>query len=331
MPVTIPTPLGAAPRKRPNPIETLLLGLVGQAGSLGLQRLIAPGIAGARQEAIEAKKVETAKTVAELEAETQAAIEVKETEAYNAARLALGKVPSVEVEGVTVNRAAALQNALDVSFTLSRSGQGDSVINTIVKEALPPDSQDLLAEQEARIRIITAKSDQEANEFATQRLIEMGVLPDGAPVFPGASKALLALIESKEGKKINFFQEGLDFIIGRVGDSISGSSIIMVGGLAQANPFAGQESVSVDQAVAEWRNLLERFAPENVVEREFKRLDSAAARREITKGIAVETIVELIEAGGTDADIFSAFAGAFTKVETRVLINRAKRRIEFPR
>ena len=42
MPVTIPTPLGAPPRRRQDPFQQLLLGLVGQAGSLGLQRLIQP-------------------------------------------------------------------------------------------------------------------------------------------------------------------------------------------------------------------------------------------------------------------------------------------------
>ena len=339
MPVNIPSPLGSPGRKRPNPIETLLLGLAGQAGSLGLQRLISPGIAGAQEKARTDVRVEAAEkaaaNVAEIEAAAAKLKAQHRQEAFQRGREVLGNAAAIEVDGVKVDVATQLQAAFDFSFAASEAGEGDSSINLIMKELLPPGAGELLDEQETRLKILSTEDAKEADAFATAYLIRIDVLPDGAPITPGSSKTMLALIASKEGKKINWFQEGLDHITSRVGDSMSGSILISVGGQQQINPNPGGEAVTVEQATAEWRAILERYAPADVVEREMKRLNSAAAQREITKNMAVDAIIELLEAGGDETDIRTSFAGAFTPTVINVLIERARQNtremVPFPR
>ena len=341
MPVTIPSPISAPPQrqKRQNPIETLLLGLTGQAGSLGLQSLLSPGIAGAtesaRQGAVTAGATERAQSSADIAAGAEAAQAALRKEAHQRGRTILSRAESIEQDGVQIDIADKLVSAFDLAFFTKEAGQGDSIINSFIEATLPPDQTSILAEQKTRLDIVSAQDSQAADAAATKRLIEMGVVQDGTAVIPGSSNTLLRLIESKDAQeqreKVNFFQEGIDFITGRIGDPVSGSQFAIVNGQTVPNPNPSGGAVTVEQAIAEYKSMIEQFLTPEQSKSIIARLNSGAGQRAITVGAAVDGVVDLFKAGGDDSEVKASFAGVFTPVEVAQIITRARRRIDFPR
>jgi len=214
-------------------------------------------------------------------------------------------------------------NRARIAFDLKSAGVNDS----LVQELIPPDMKGQVDIQSARVTLRGLQSVEEADTFATAWLQRQGVLPEGVNLIPGAAKTLLTVSEARENDAIDWMQEGIDFIVGRVGDSLTGSMFsVNPDGTLSAGGGAGT-AVEVDQAISEWRSIVEQYAPEAVRERVLGQLDSGIFERRLRTGRAIELATSIFsESGSTPeaiSDVRSILGEEFTPSEVTNITNRA--------
>lgn len=212
--------------------------------------------------------------------------------------------------------------------------QAGGVDTSLIPDLLPPDAQAIVDLQEARARLRSTQDAREADTFATSWLQRQGIIPEGANLIPGASKTLLTVAESREGDVVDWMQEGIDFITGRVGESVSGSPFAVApdGSISLAT---GKDAVTVEQALSEWKAIVESYAPEGARERIIEQLDSGMFARRLNRDRAVLMASDILRnAGDTPQaliDIREILAEDYTPTEITDILSRARARAQRPR
>ena len=318
MPANIPSAIVTG-RQQPGAGETLLMGLaqqlLGGLAQAGVQRVLPQQITPAQQQdfALRDRQIDVLERdqLAEENAATQKA--TLRASAIAAGRTELGKIGG--------EHAPTLISLFDFSTNAAAAGVDASTIGSIIKPMLPPDAATALGLQESRLKIIDAKNAQDADRFATSELTKQGIIPAGVSIIPGAAKTLLSVMEGREGKKIDWQQEGIDFIAGRIGESAGGTGGMSVvdGQLATTPP------VTVEQATAEWREIIMRLAPEATRNNLLTQLDSSAFQRRLTVGLVKDEAAKIFMAGGTDELVRRNLAGSFTAEVIESIIRDARK------
>jgi hypothetical protein len=217
----------------------------------------------------------------------------------------------------------------EIALDLLVSGAPPQLINDL----LPPSTRDIVDLAAAEVALKGATDVAAADDFATGWLQQQGIIPEGAPLIPGAAKTLLTVAEARAEDAIDWVQEGIDFITGRIGD-LTGGSGITINAEGQIS-FGGGEPVDVSQAVGEWASFLERYAPAGVKERELARLGSGDFDRRLNMDRGVLLAADIIRTQGQSpeilADIREALGEDFTKSEINTIIAKARARAVAPR
>ena len=212
----------------------------------------------------------------------------------------------------------------EIAINLDSMGMDASTI----KETLPPSAQELLELEKLRLGVQGLEDQREADVFATNWLQRQGIVPQGVMMIPDAAQTLLKVTEAREGKKIDWLQEGLDYITSRVGDSSSGSSFpFTIGPDGNLLPVAS-EGVEVGQAVAEWKAIVDSYAPSNIRERLSEQVGSGLFRRKLENTRAVlfarDILANAEDRRAAEEEVRSILEENFTPTEIQGILKQAR-------
>lgn len=206
----------------------------------------------------------------------------KQQETISSARAILAADPQGEM----------LVRAFDSTAAMRAAGFDSTTINRILEPTMPVPERDRVAILEATTRIAQAQTEAEGDAFATEALAGMGLVPPGAPPLKGAAGILLSYREQQEGRKIDWQDVMVDFVSQRIGESSTGSgmNIIMPGGA----PPSGGGVISVEEAVAQGREMIRRLAPPEEADAILRRWDSNETQEMLTRSQGMDIVRDIL-------------------------------------
>lgn len=364
----IPSPIISGGRGSPqNPMVQILMGLVGQAGRQLLFNALQPE----QEPSLQERELETAKDFAFTQnLQTPGSPTQRQAVASGVgdARIPTSKVAPVleerraqslmesdqlqqqaQQDRVAQAMASAqerlrqvggeqgplLANILAISADAQTAGMDTSIIKDLIGPMLPPTAKEELDMQQTRLAIAGTENQTEADTFATQQLQRMGIVPEGTDLIPGAGQTLLRVHEIREQKKpqpTDWLQEGLDYVTSRVGQGSVDQFAQLFSAQAGVPAPPGSEPVGVDDAVGEWRAIVQQMAPEGQREQILQRLDSGVWQRQLTIGLATEEIARILQENpAAEADAREALESEFSSDVAASIISKAKQRLSRPR
>jgi hypothetical protein len=303
--------------------ETLLLGLaqqvLGGLAQAGMERVLPPQITPAQKVdfGIRERNTKVAERQISLQ-EQQQQDEIERATLRGAAVAGARK----DLETIAGDNAPLLTTMYDFSVKAGELGMDSSTINGLLRSYLPPDQATALSMRETQLKIIDAKNSQDADRFATGELTRQGIIPQGVEIVPGAAKTLLSVLEGRAGKAIDWQKEAIDYVTSRIGESAGGT-----GGMTYVDGqlSSGTPPITVEQATAEWRDIVNRHAPAATRQRLLTELDSNAFQRRLALGMVTDEAAKIFMAGGTDELVRQNLAGAFTPEVINSIIKDARR------
>ncbi len=354
---------GVAPQPRQNPWEQLLIGLIGNmGGALTNRALIGPSgnqlaagalrtqQEGSTQQLLQPQMAQTPAgsqwlrslgnaNVPSAQVLQQAPMAVEAgTQQAEAAAEAKAMADKAAAEQSAYERAmgtfashpngAALGQMFTVGLNMGKAGLDASTINSIISPMVPPDQKELLEIAKDRLDLNSAENEVAAEAWATGRLKSLGILGQDAPErFTGAVRTLDSVLTAREGKRINWLQEGLDFVQARIGDSITGSPFAVAADGRLSINASPENAVTVEQAITEWRRTVEQFAPPGERQAILRQLDSGDWQNKLTLEAAKTMVTSMLSSGQiTEEQARAQLASGFTPGEIQQILNAARRR-----